>query len=114
MDDVLEVGRLVQRMLAREHGAEVTTSGDEALALVAARHFDVVVCDVMMPEIAGPELHEKLSRIRPGLARRMVFITGGAFTANAAEFLARVPNQRLDKPFGVAELRSAIARTLSA
>jgi CheY-like chemotaxis protein len=55
-------------------------------------------------------LHDKLKAEAPALAARMIFLTGGAFTREAAEFLDRVPNARLEKPFSPAQLRMAVAR----
>ena len=42
------------------------------------------------------------------LARRMVFMTGGAFTPRARTYLEQVPNQRLEKPFNFDELLALI------
>jgi CheY-like chemotaxis protein len=64
----------------------------------------------MMPEMSGIELYEELRRRRPELAERVIFITGGAFTDAARDFLERVPNARLDKPFDVAALRAMVDR----
>jgi FixJ family two-component response regulator len=62
----------------------------------------------MMPEMSGIDLHEALARVAPSLAARMVFLTGGAFTPRASEFLGTVRNRFLDKPFDYAAL-SALA-----
>jgi CheY-like chemotaxis protein len=64
----------------------------------------------MMPEMTGIELHERLARERPELARRFVILTGGVYSARAREYLDRLPNARLDKPFHIAELIAAIGR----
>lgn len=66
-----------------------------------------------MPEMTGMELHAHLRALAPELAARTVFLTGGGFTPTAAEFLARVPNPCLEKPFGRAELDAAVARLAS-
>jgi two-component system, NtrC family, sensor kinase len=79
---------------------ETTTRGDEALRLLQdGAPFDLVLCDVMMPETSGMDVYEQLRVTRPELADRMVFMTGGAFTSRATRFLASVPNARLEKPF---------------
>jgi DNA-binding NtrC family response regulator len=69
----------------------------------------VIVCDLMMPEVTGMDLYAELERSRPELVRRVVFMTGGALTARAREFLARVTNPRLEKPFDLERLRAIIA-----
>jgi CheY-like chemotaxis protein len=58
-----------------------------------------LLCDLMMPGMSGMDLHAELARRAPALAGRLVFMTGGAYTQEAQDFLARVPNRRLEKPF---------------
>jgi CheY-like chemotaxis protein len=68
----------------------------------------VILCDVMMPEMTGPELYDEVLRLAPEQARAMVFVTGGVFTSSAQEFLERVSNPRIEKPFDIPSLRSLI------
>jgi signal transduction histidine kinase/CheY-like chemotaxis protein len=107
VDDDPHVARAIARAL-RNEDVSTAGSGVEAFALLQTEPFDLVVCDVMMPEMTGMELHERLRAARPGLERRMLFITGGVFTPDAAAFLARVPNPRLEKPFDVAALQAMV------
>jgi len=67
----------------------------------------------MMPDMTGMELHAKVRDIAPVLAERTVFLTGGAFTPGAREFLARVPNAWIEKPFEPEALRALVARVLA-
>jgi FixJ family two-component response regulator len=62
----------------------------------------------MMPEITGMDLHAALAKMAPDQADRIVFMTGGAFTTRAREFLGEVRNARLEKPFDVNTLRALI------
>jgi hypothetical protein len=55
-------------------------------------------------------LHAALEELDPALAARMVFVTGGAFTEAARQFLERVPNARLEKPIDRVALREAVRR----
>jgi CheY-like chemotaxis protein len=109
VDDDPLVRRAVQRSLASEHDVSAVASGSEVLARIAAgERFDVIVCDLLMPSMTGMDLYEELSTISTELAQRMVFLTGGAFTPRAIEFLERVPNQRLEKPFNALDLRALL------
>jgi PAS domain S-box-containing protein len=111
VDDEPLVGAALQRLLAVDHAVDFVTSGREALTRLENESFDVLLCDLMMPEITGMDLHTEVSGRFPDYARRMVFMTGGAFTPQAREFLDRVPNQRLDKPVDEMDLR-ALMRTM--
>jgi PAS domain S-box-containing protein len=114
IDDEPMVGRAITRMLSPPHRVVCVGSAAEALALLPTRRFDTIVCDLMMPEMTGMELYERMLAETPALAARMVFLTGGAFTREAAEFLESVPNPRLEKPFTPAQLRDVVATVAGA
>jgi PAS domain S-box-containing protein len=108
VDDDVALGTAFGRIL-RGHAVTVVTRAREALDLLAAgRTFDIVFSDLMMPEMSGMDFHDEAVRRFPDAAARMVFVTGGAFTAAAVAFLARVPNERLEKPFDPALVRSFV------
>jgi CheY-like chemotaxis protein len=76
--------------------------------------FDVILCDLMMPEISGVDVHQWLAATHPTVAERVVFLSGGAFTPKAASYIASVSNRRLDKPFASAELKQLVADLVAA
>jgi hypothetical protein len=53
-----------------------------------------------------------LTRELPELAGQLVFMTGGAFTPGARDFLDRVPNVRLEKPIDIERLRALVDEAL--
>jgi CheY-like chemotaxis protein len=109
VDDEPLVAKSVQRILARDE--DVVSSPDGADALERIRNgerFDVIFCDLMMPKMTGMEFFEALSSVAPEQRPKVVFISGGAFTPRTREFLQRVPNKRLDKPFDAMPLRSLV------
>jgi two-component system cell cycle sensor histidine kinase/response regulator CckA len=119
VDDEPIVCFSLERLLSTEGEVVALTSAPQALALIrAGERFDVILCDLMMPEMDAPVLYEEIRRISPAQAERMVFVTGGAFTARAREFLENVSNPRLGKPFDVEALvelvRSRIAGAVPA
>jgi PAS domain S-box-containing protein len=101
VDDEPAIAHTLRELLSPQHEVLSATSGREALTLLAGDDFDVVFCDLMMPAMSGMELYHRIKTDRPGLEARIVFMTGGAFTAGAAEFLASVSNRRLEKPFSL-------------
>jgi CheY-like chemotaxis protein len=72
----------------------------------------VILCDLMMPRMSGMELYAEVLKISPEQAERMIFMTGGAFTPRAREFLDTTTNPRVDKPFDAASLRAAVNRMI--
>jgi PAS domain S-box-containing protein len=111
VDDELPVAAMLSKLLADECQVRITTSGREALELMLGPDpFDVVLCDLLMPGMSGMDLHRQLAEQRPGLEDRFVFMTGGAFTPRAGEFLARIGNQRIEKPFDLNEVRRMVRK----
>ncbi|MSP59876.1 MAG: PAS domain S-box protein [Myxococcales bacterium] len=109
VDDEPMIGTSVKRTLGGEHEVIAFTSAREALDhLVGGARFDLILCDLMMPVMTGMDLHAELGRVAPEQVDRMIFVTGGAFTPRAREFLDRVPNQRIEKPFDLNQLRAII------
>jgi DNA-binding NtrC family response regulator len=100
VDDEPRMRRALERLLAPEHEVVLVGGAREALDLVErGETWDVVLCDLMMAGLSGMDLHGEILARAPALAGRVIFMTGGAYTREAQDFLARVPNRRLDKPF---------------
>ena len=109
VDDEVNLAAGLQRALAREHTVLVATSGREAKGILADDDgFDIILCDLMMPDVTGMELHAYVLAERPHLAPCMIFMTGGAFTEGARVFLENVPNVRVEKPFEIDRLRATL------
>jgi PAS domain S-box-containing protein len=111
VDDEPAVGGIIARAL-ESYAVTVARSGAEARELCESQAFDVILCDVTMPDFDGVDLWEALRAGGRGLERRMAFMTGGTFAPRAREFLARVPNRCIDKPFGIASLEQLVSDVL--
>ncbi|MFL5261431.1 MAG: PAS domain-containing protein, partial [Anaeromyxobacteraceae bacterium] len=99
VDDEPLVLSALRRLLSRDHDVAVASGGREALEqLKRGARYDAVVCDMMMPDLSGIDLHRAVAELVAAQASRMVFMTGGAFTPDACAFLDRVPNPRFGKP----------------
>jgi CheY-like chemotaxis protein len=114
VDDEPSVVRALQRAL-REHELVVAFSGAEAIEVLdSGQHFDLVFCDLMMAQLSGMEVFDIVKRRFPGLAERFVFMTGGAFTQQAKDFLSGVENPVVEKPFDIRALRVLVSRRVAA
>jgi CheY-like chemotaxis protein len=108
VDDEEAICQAMQDAL-EDHEVVATTGAPAALARVlGGERFDVIFGDLMMPDLSGVDFHARLLERAPEQADRVVFLTGGAFTARARQHLARVPNLRLEKPIGLHELLSIV------
>jgi len=109
VDDDRPVAAAIALELA-QHDVVVAESGREALEILRRdKAFDVILCDLMMPEVSGMDVYEALRLMDPGLVRRVVLMTGGAFTARAGQFLAQVDAPLIEKPFEPGQLHAIVS-----
>jgi CheY-like chemotaxis protein len=103
IDDDPAILRVVQRALGGAHEVTVLTRPVDALALVAEdASWDLVLCDMHMPEMDGVELHAAFKALSPRLANALVFLSGGSAEPVARRSLA---NPWMSKPFDLRALR---------
>jgi signal transduction histidine kinase/DNA-binding response OmpR family regulator len=99
VDDEPMLASAIRRVLISQHDVDTTTRAVDALdKLRTGAMFDVIFADLMMPQVTGMELYARICEEFPDHGPRVVFLTGGAFTQAAREFLAAVPNRTLEKP----------------
>jgi signal transduction histidine kinase len=112
-DDEPAIGAAIRAALREEHEVVVAHRAVDALGrLREGETFDLVLCDLVMPEIGGPEVYATIAERWPKLTARMVFMTGGAFTAATGDFIERVRPHVFPKPFRLDELRALVRRRL--
>jgi PAS domain S-box-containing protein len=113
VDDEPLILRSLGRVLSRFHDVELAASGQDGLTRIrGGERYDLIVCDLMMPELTGMDFHAALSREAPECAERVVFLTGGAFTERARTYLETVQNPTLEKPVQPALLRALLDQML--
>ena len=87
--------------------------GEEALAKLKERTFDLVICDLKMPRLDGKAFYRMLAATAPDLAKRVIFVTGDVAGTDAEEFLEQSGCRWLAKPFRLADLLRAVREGLS-
>lgn len=111
IDDEVTMVNLIRRVLGGTNDVVTETRAASALErFVNGERFDVILCDMMMPQMTGMEFYQELKRIAPDAVESVIFLTGGAFTPSAISFLEQVPNQKLEKPLDALGLREVVAR----
>jgi PAS domain S-box-containing protein len=111
VDDEPQVAQTIERLLRRDYDITVALCGKEAIDhVVRGARFDAIVSDVMMPNMTGIELIEELQRLAPDQAQRLIFLSGGVFTAQTRERLDQIGAPQLEKPVTARELRAWVTR----
>jgi CheY-like chemotaxis protein len=109
-DIILDVGqRIIEKL-----GYKVLTakSGKEAIGIYEKNHdrIDMVILDMIMPEMGGGETYDKLKEINPDIK---VFLSSGySINGQATEILKRGCNDFIQKPFNIGELSKKIREIL--
>ena len=110
VDDDPLVARALARLLGEAHDTVVRSSARVALEeLRQGARYDLIFCDVMMPELDGVEFYEALARELPEQVAHLVFVTGGIVSQDIADFFDRVAPPRLGKPFSLDEIAAVVA-----
>jgi PAS domain S-box-containing protein len=107
VDDEVAIVSMLKLLLV-DHDVALAYTAVEAAEAIEKTDFDLVFCDVVMPEQSGIEVYEALRARRPGRESTVVFMTGGAFTDRARRFLGSVPNAILEKPFTLDDVMRVI------
>jgi CheY-like chemotaxis protein len=107
IDDDEAIVRAVDRLLRAEHDIIIQTSSTAALEhLSSCEDYDIIFCDITMPRLNGVALYRALLAVRPALAGKLVFMTGGALDPDTEEFLRSTRVSTIAKPFTPQGLRS--------
>jgi len=113
VDDEPSLARGLAQLLRRDgHSVDTVANGRLALARLEAHAYDLILCDVRMPELDGPSLYRLLQRQHPHLCQRLIFLTGDTLEPATQAFLEESGAPCLTKPFTSAEARRVIQRTL--
>jgi two-component system cell cycle sensor histidine kinase/response regulator CckA len=106
IDDELDLGEAMQEALTPFHDVVVTSGGRQALELLAAgQRFDLILCDIRMPEMTGVDFHARLEADDSGHAGRVVLMSGG-LPRHPGSLPLLLPRPLLEKPFRVAQVLS--------
>jgi CheY-like chemotaxis protein len=102
--------------LLRHDGSTVDTVANGRLALehLQAQRYDVVLCDLRMPELDGPDFYALLCQQHASLRQRVIFLTGDTLEAESTAFLAQCGQPWLSKPCHAAAIRRVMQQLLHA
>ena len=112
VDDEPGIREVLQELLmASGYSVDTAADGSQALKRIENNRYDLVISDLCMPGVDGPELHRRIRDEDEGLARRMIFLTGDTVSPKSRMFLEESGNRWLTKPFNLTDVQDAV-RTL--
>ena len=113
VDDDDLILRLLQKVLESwEASIETASNGKDALSKLASRHFDLMICDLQMPEMSGQELFDHVQDNALLPPQRILFLTGDK-RSETKEFLDRSGSYFLYKPIQFLEFANQVQAVLS-
>jgi DNA-binding response OmpR family regulator len=114
LEDDVNLAEMI-RVFLEAHSFEVTwvSDGVEGLRQVMTTDFDIILCDLVMPNVPGNMFYLAVKRIKKRLSERFVFMTGYKTDPNWNGFLAKAHGPVIGKPFALADLLSTIQTVLT-
>jgi DNA-binding NtrC family response regulator len=114
VDDDKQLASALQWILADQNFlVDIAFDGKEALLKIKVNEYDLVICDLIMPNLRGDEFYLKAKATRPALSDRFIFITGFGTDPRIHAFLTRHEVKYLFKPFPVEGLIRCVKEALS-
>lgn len=113
IDDESLIVRSVTRTLTGHTVVAVTCARDALALFGAGDDFDLILCDLMMPDMDGIQLYRTVEREWPQLVTRFVFMTGGAYSDESRAFMETQQARQLEKPFSAEAIRSHVTRAIA-
>lgn len=113
IDDEQLLGQTIQLGLEDSMDVQLETSGSKGLErLLSDDGFELVLCDLSLPDLSGIEIYASVAAQRPDLTRRFVVMTGGAVSNESRDFLDRYEGPLLNKPFTLSQVESLVTGIL--
>jgi CheY-like chemotaxis protein len=113
VDDEAGIMSALAYLLGRDgYVVSTASNGRVALEKLEERPYDLILCDLRMPELDGPGLYRELERRAPDLLKRMIFLTGDTLSSETSIFLKSADMPYLSKPFRAADVRRVVQQKL--
>jgi PAS domain S-box-containing protein len=105
IDDEVNVLDVVSNALQRKgYAVDTAKNGAEGLALLSKAHYDLILCDIRMPGMSGPEFYRQAADRDPQLIKRVLFTSGDTISKASRRFLEESGASLLAKPFELNDL----------
>jgi CheY-like chemotaxis protein len=106
IDDEAQIGQAVRRLLKKDYEVDLSLCGQDALDSYAQHRQQIIICDLRMPEMSGPDFRLAVLERFPDSSAAFIFMTGGEVVADSGDIVGA--HQILEKPFSPSTLREAV------
>jgi CheY-like chemotaxis protein len=114
VDDEDNLRDVLVEVLKRDgHEVDSAVDGAEGLRRVEARRYDLVITDLRMPGLEGPELYRAVRARYTDDPPRVIFMSANTGIEEYAAFLAGTGEPALEKPFNLADMRQVVLQVLA-
>jgi CheY-like chemotaxis protein len=115
VDDEPQVAEVLVEIFSQDEcTVETAADGEEALAKLRHRSYDVIVCDIRMPRLNGGAFYRAIEERAPQLLWRVLFVTGDILSQETREFLQQTAAPVMEKPFSLGDIRKIVRHILGA
>ena len=113
LEDEVQYAEILKEYL-ETFGFSVTVAADgvQGMKRILERDFDLVLCDLLMPNLPGDMFYIGVERVKPKLAKKFIFITGHQNDPKVSDFIKKVRALTLFKPFDMHVLLETISVAL--
>lgn len=100
VEDDAQFSQILKEYLeSYDFSVTIACDGVQGMKRVMEKDFDIVICDLLMPNLPGDMFYIGVERVKPHLAKRFIFITGHQNNPKISEFVKKVRALTLFKPF---------------
>ena len=112
VDDLIAITQTLSRQLKNHYTVFTADSAVKALEILQVHKVDIIISDVMMPHISGPEFYEQVVSRWPTLKKYFIFMTGGILEEKYKKFFEKHDIVCLNKPYSKSTLIRHIEKML--
>jgi two-component system NtrC family sensor kinase len=113
VDDEIELAQTLADLLEPAgHHIDIAINGAIAMEKVRKAKYDVIISDLRMPVMDGPELYEALKREANSYLKRIIYVTGDTLSTHVQDFLKKYNVPVIEKPYRLIDVQHAIANVL--
>ena len=109
VDDEIELAQTLADLLEPQgHAIDLAANGQIAFEKIQKNGFDVIISDLRMPVMDGPQLYAALEGNLPEYTKKIIYVTGDTLSPHVNAFLSQTPVPVIEKPYRLVDVQKAL------